>query len=91
IKILVANEAKKKRSRAVIFDFSAIKILDCSEFIGLRDIANALQLIGVVPLFVSLSPGIVVHLINNDIFFSEISTLINIEAAYDYLDKLYGK
>jgi anti-anti-sigma regulatory factor len=91
IKVLVANEAKKKRSRAVIFDFSATKIMDCSEFIDLKDIANALQLIGVVPLFVSLSPGIVVHLINNDIFFSEISTLINIEAAYDYLDKLYGK
>ena len=91
IKILVANEAKKTRSRAVIFDFSATKIMDCSEFIDLKNMANSLQLLGVVPLFVGLSPGIVVHLINNDVYFSGISALINIEAAYDYLDKLYGK
>lgn len=47
--------------RAVVFDMSALKFADLSEFHELMALADTVAILGVEPLMVGLNPGIIMH------------------------------
>ena len=47
--------------RSMVFDMSALKYADMSEFRELMALADALTILGIEPLMVGLNPGIIMH------------------------------
>ena len=87
IKESIANHLRLSFLRAIIFDLSACKVIDCSEFFTLKDIALATNLLGCLPIFVGIRPGVAAYLASNNADYSNLTILSNITVAYDYLSK----
>lgn len=47
--------------RAIVFDMTALKFADLSEFRELMALADTVAILGVEPLMVGLNPGIIMH------------------------------
>ena len=90
IKESIANHLRFSFLRAIIFDLSACKVIDYSEFFTLKDIALATKLLGCLPIFVGIRPGVAAYLASNNTDFSNLTILSNITVAYNYLSKSDG-
>jgi anti-anti-sigma regulatory factor len=90
IKESIANHLRFSNLRAIILDLSACKVIDCSEFFILKDIALATNLLDCLPIFVGIQPGVAAYLACNNTDFSNLTILSNINVAYDYLSKSDG-
>ena len=55
-----------RRASAVLFDLTALVILDREEFRRLRAIGEMTQVLGAAPMFVGLRPGLVQYLVESD-------------------------
>lgn len=71
--------------RALVFDMSALKYADSSEFRALLSLAHAAALLGVKPLLAGLSPGIIMHLAEAGIELGGARAFIDLAAALEFL------
>ena len=85
IQAAVLNGVRETGSRVVVIELSAVKVLDCVEFAGLRDLVVMVRLLGVRPFLVGLSAGIVGYLVSND---ADTSGLEVERALEDVLDRV---
>jgi anti-anti-sigma regulatory factor len=87
IQATVLDGVRRTDSRVVVLELSAVKVLDCAEFEGIRALASMLRLLGARPILVGLSPGIVGYLVSND---ADTSGLEVERALEDALDRATG-
>jgi len=66
IQAAVLNEVRETGARVAVIEMSAVKVLDCEEFLGIRAMVGMLRLLGARPILVGLSAGIVGYLVSND-------------------------
>lgn len=70
---------------AVIFDLSAVRLLDSLDYEQLRDLAAMLRLLGCRTVLVGLSPGVVAYLVSQDVSTRGIELARDLEDALDRL------
>lgn len=73
--------------KAVIFDLSAIRVMDRHEFGALNALGQMLRLLGTSALVVGLSAGVVAYLVNDDIDTSGLEVARGLEEALNRIDK----
>ena len=66
IQAAVLDAVRKTGVRVAVIEMSAVKVLDCEEFVGIRAMVDMLRLLGARPILVGLSAGIVGYLVSND-------------------------
>ena len=66
IQAAVLNAVRETGARVAVIEMSAVKVLDCEEFLGIRAMVGMLRLLGARPILVGLSAGIVGYLVSND-------------------------
>ena len=66
IQAAVLAAVHETRARVAVIEMSAVKVLDCEEFVGIRAMLSMLRLLGARPILVGLSAGIVGYLVSND-------------------------
>jgi len=70
---------------AVIFDLSAVRLMDCYEFDKLKQLAQMLRLLGCRTVLVGLSAGVVAYLVDQDVSTNGIEVERGLEEALDRL------
>ncbi len=78
------DRIKSFRARGIIIDFSAVDILDSREFKQLADISLMTDLLGVKSVFVGISPGIVISLLDLSVKTDGITSFLSMEDALEY-------
>jgi anti-anti-sigma regulatory factor len=73
------GELQAQRCRAVIFELSALTILDRSEFRELRAIGEMVRVLGAVPVLVGLRPGLVQYLVETDVDVTGVRAFLTLE------------
>ena len=68
-------------SRVVVFELSAVQVMDREDFESLLEITAMARLLGVRPMWVGLRPGIVMHLAEVDVDTSDIEAVRDLEEA----------
>jgi len=68
--------------RAVIFDLSALRFVDVTEFAGLLRVLRSTAVLGVRPLLVAVNPGIVLHVIQGDVDLQGIEAFLELDDAF---------
>ena len=66
IQAAVLDAVRETGARVAVIEMSAVKVLDCEEFLGIRAMVGMLRLLGARPILVGLSAGIVGYLVSND-------------------------
>ena len=66
IQTAVLDAVRETGARVAVIEMSAVKVLDCEEFVGIRAMVDMLRLLGARPILVGLSAGIVGYLVSND-------------------------
>ena len=66
IQAAVLDAVRETGARVAVIEMSAVKVLDCEEFVGIRAMIDMLRLLGARPILVGLSAGIVGYLVSND-------------------------
>ena len=66
IQAAVLDAVRETGARVAVIEMSAVKVLDCEEFVGIRAMVDMLRLLGARPILVGLSAGIVGYLVSND-------------------------
>ena len=66
IQAAVLDAVRETGARVAVIELSAVKVLDCEEFVGIRAMVDMLRLLGARPILVGLSAGIVGYLVSND-------------------------
>ena len=77
--------ASRIQAIAVIFDLSALRLVDQHEFGQLQEIAAMLRLLGCRTVLVGLSAGLVAYLVSNDVNTSGLETERGLEDALEKL------
>lgn len=75
------RSAKDGAVRAVIFNLSALRFVDVTEFSGLLRALRATAALGVRPILVAINPGIVLHVIQSDIDLQGIEAYLELDDA----------
>ncbi|MEY4266567.1 MAG: hypothetical protein RIS90_1102 [Pseudomonadota bacterium] len=83
IQAAVLDGVRETGTRVAVIELSAVKVLDCVEFAGIRDLVGMVRLLGVRPFLVGLSPGIVAYLVSNDADTSGLEVERALEDALD--------
>jgi anti-anti-sigma regulatory factor len=68
-------------AQVVVFELSAVQVMDREDFESLQAVAAMAQLLGARPLWVGLRAGIVMHLVESDIDTSEVEAVRDLEEA----------
>lgn len=76
--------------RAMVFDMTALKYADATEFQALRALADSVALLGVQPLMAGLSPGIVIHLVEAGAEAGRVRTFLDLADALTALGLTVG-
>lgn len=71
--------------RSVVFDMSALKYADATEFRALQAQAESLAILGVQPLMVGLNPGIIMHLVEVDAAQGRMRAFLDLADALQFL------
>ena len=66
IQAAVLDAVRETGARVAVIEMSAVKVLVCEEFVGIRAMIDMLRLLGARPILVGLSAGIVGYLVSND-------------------------
>ena len=85
IRTATLEGASRIQAKAVIFDLSALRLLDQHEFGQLQGTAVMLRLLGCRTVLVGLSAGLVAYLVTNDVNTSGLETERGLEDALDRL------
>jgi rsbT antagonist protein RsbS len=73
-------------SNVVVFELSAVRVMDREDFESLRDLTSMTRLLGARPVWVGLRPGVVMHLAEIDVDTSEIEAVRDLEEALARVD-----
>jgi len=76
--------------RAMVFDMSALKYADATEFQAFVALADTVALLGVQPLMAGLSPGIVIHLVEAGAEAGRVRTFLDLADALTALGLTVG-
>lgn len=79
-------EVGQGKIKAVIFDLSAVRVMDRHEFGALNALGKMLRLLGTNALVVGLSAGVVAYLVNDDIDTSGLEVARGLEEALNRID-----
>lgn len=85
IRAATLDSVYRQDTVAVIFDLSAVRLLDQCEFEQLRALAAMLRLLGCRTVLVGLSAGLVAYLVSQDLSISGIEVARGLEEALDRL------
>ena len=69
--------------RTVIFELSAVRVLDLAEFRELRAIQQMIRMLGAATVFVGLQPGVVLYLVEFEDDLSDVRAFLTLEDALD--------
>jgi anti-anti-sigma regulatory factor len=72
---------------AVVFELSAVQIMDVEDFAELRALAATAQLLGARALLVGLSAGVVMHLVDSDVDTTGLEAVRDLEEALDRAER----
>lgn len=88
IKNAVLQRIHEKGVKGVLIDLSEVEIAD--SFLGksIRDIGRMAGLLGATPVITGLKPGVVASLVDLDIEFGDIPTLLTLEDGFQRLTEL---
>ena len=68
---------------AVVFELSSVQVMDREDFERLRQLAATTRLLGVRPLLVGFSAGVVMHLVESDVDTSDLEAARDLEEALE--------
>lgn len=81
----VLNKVHSTTLRGVIFDMSAVRMLDSYSFECLVKIVKTVKLLGVEAVFAGLQPGVVSSIVELDIDFEGFRAFFDLEDGLNYL------
>lgn len=67
--------------RSMVFDMSALKYADMSEFRELMALADTVTILGIEPLMVGLNPGIIMHWVESGAACGRVRTFLDLADA----------
>ena len=85
IRTATLERVYSNETEAVIFDLSAIRLLDTHEYEQLRSLAEMLRLLGCRTVLVGLSAGLVAYLVSQDVNTHGLETARGLEEALERL------
>lgn len=71
--------------RAMVFDMSALRYADATEFRAVAALADAMGILGVQPLMVGLNPGIIMHLVDAEADLGRMRAFLDLADALQFL------
>lgn len=71
--------------RSMVFDMSALKYADMSEFRELMALADTVTILGIEPLMVGLNPGIIMHWVASGADCGRVRTFLDLADALNAL------
>lgn len=71
--------------RSMVFDMSAVKYADMSEFRELMALADTVTILGIEPLMVGLNPGIIMHWVASGADCGRVRTFLDLADALNAL------
>ena len=71
--------------RSMVFDMSALKYADMSEFRELMALADTVIILGIEPLMVGLNPGIIMHWVESGAECGRVRTFLDLADALNAL------
>ncbi len=81
----ILRAADREHTHGVIINMSAVSILGSHGFSILRNLAHAVELMGITVVFVGFQPGVAVALIDLDVDFTDILAASTTEDAFELL------
>jgi anti-anti-sigma regulatory factor len=63
----VMDRVRSRRTKALVFETSGLELIDAEEFAALSAVARTAAWLGVRPMLVGLSPGIVAYLVDTGV------------------------
>lgn len=90
IQAAVLDAVRETGARVAVIEMSAVKVLDCEEFIGIRAMVGMLRLLGARPILVGLSAGIVGYLVSNDADTRGLEVERDLQDALDRVTRDHG-
>lgn len=85
VRRVVLRDVHEKGCLSIIFELSALKFMDTLEFQGLRTVSEMASILGAQAMFVGMQPGIVFHLITNDVETSGLNAALDLNEALERL------
>lgn len=82
---VVLRDVHEKGCLSIIFELSALKFMDTIEFQGLKTVSEMASILGAQAMFVGMQPGIVFHLITNDVETSGLNAALDLNEALEKL------
>ena len=90
IQAAVLDAVRETGARVAVIEMSAVKVLDCEEFVGIRAMIDMLRLLGARPILVGLSAGIVGYLVSNDADTRGLEVERDLQDALDRVTRDHG-
>lgn len=85
VRRVVLRDVHEKGCLSIIFELSALKFMDTLEFQGLKTVSEMASILGAQAMFVGMQPGIVFHLITNDVETSGLNAALDLNEALEKL------
>ncbi|BDT77330.1 hypothetical protein PKF023_11330 [Polynucleobacter yangtzensis] len=85
VRRVVLRDVHEKGCLSIIFELSALKFMDTFEFQGLKTVSEMASILGAQAMFVGMQPGIVFHLITNDVETSGLNAALDLNEALEKL------
>jgi anti-anti-sigma regulatory factor len=85
VKNVVLRDIREKSCSSIIFELSALKYMDTYEFAGLKEVSEMGIILGAKTIFAGLPPGIVFHLIVNNVETAGITAVLDLNEALEVL------
>ena len=86
LKDFVMNEIHVNQNKSIILVLSGLKFMDSQEFNELHKISRMTEILGAQTIFVGLNPGIIIHLMSQDVDIVGIKSYLSFEDALNTLE-----
>ncbi len=83
----ITSAVQMKRFKGIIFDLTAVTVLDGIEFHAIRKLAETTRILGLTPVFSGFKPGMVASLIDQEADIEGITAFLTIEDAIVYFER----
>jgi rsbT antagonist protein RsbS len=86
LKDFVMKEIHVNQNKSIILVLSGLKFMDSQEFNELHKISRMTEILGAQTIFVGLNPGIIIHLMSQDVDIVGIKSYLSFEDALNTLE-----
>lgn len=86
LKDFVMKEIHVNQNKSIILVLSGLKFMDSQEFNELHKISRMTEILGAQTIFVGLNPGIIIHLMSQDVNIVGIKSYLSFEDALNTLE-----